>query len=156
MAIYLGLKVLLPPYALVATAAGSLTLLGYILSRTSVLAIETEAGDRHIVAGSEGVLLRLCMMVDRVGRGITIEEARKGLEHIDAELPTFRSAEECYILLIDLLNHDKVNEDMLGSLENVKFQMNAKEGLLALRGAAVASSRSPLPCRPRRRPRPVS
>ena len=89
MAIYLGLKVLLPPYALVATAAGSLTLLGYILSRTSVLAIETEAGDRHIVAGSEGVLLRLCMMVDRVGRGITIEEARKGLEHIDAELPTF-------------------------------------------------------------------
>ena len=89
MAIYLGLKVLLPPYALVATATGSLTLLGYLLSRTSVLAIETEAGDRHIVAGSEGVLLRLCMMVDRVGRGISIEEARKGLEHIDAELPTF-------------------------------------------------------------------
>ncbi|MEC7706331.1 MAG: hypothetical protein VX723_00035 [Candidatus Thermoplasmatota archaeon] len=89
MAIYLGLKVLLPPYALVATTAGSLTLLGYLLSRTSVLAIETEAGDRHIVAGSEGVLLRLCMMVDRVGRGISIEEARKGLEHIDAELPTF-------------------------------------------------------------------
>ncbi len=89
MAIYLGLKVLLAPYALVATAAGSLTLLGYVLSRTSVLAIETEAGDRHIVAGSEGVLLRLCMMVDRVGRGSTIEEARVGLEHIDAELPPF-------------------------------------------------------------------
>ena len=89
MAIYLGLKVLLPPFALVATAAGSLTMLGYVLSRTSVLAIETEAGDRHIIAGSEGVLLRLCMMVDRVGRGSTIEEARVGLEHIDAELPTF-------------------------------------------------------------------
>ena len=89
MAIYLGLKVLLAPYAMVATAAGSLTLLGYVLSRTSVLAIETEAGDRHIVAGSEGVLLRLCMMVDRVGRGSTIEEARVGLEHIDAELPPF-------------------------------------------------------------------
>jgi len=89
MAIYLGLKILLPPYALVATATGSLTLLGYVLSRTSVLSIETEAGDRHIVAGSEGVLLKLCMMVDRVGRGISIEEARKGLEHIDVELPTF-------------------------------------------------------------------
>jgi len=89
MAIYLGLKVLLPPYALVATAAGSLTLLGYVLSRTSVLAIETEAGDRHIIAGSEGVLLKLCMMVDRVGRGSTIEEARIGLEHIDVELPSF-------------------------------------------------------------------
>ena len=89
MSIYLGLKVLLAPYALVATAAGSLTLLGYVLSRTSVLAIETEAGDRHIVAGSEGVLLKLCMMVDRVGRGSSIEEARKGLEHIDAELHPF-------------------------------------------------------------------
>ena len=89
MAIYLGLKVLLPPYALVATAAGSLTLLGYVLSRTSVLAIETEAGDRHIIAGSEGVLLKLCMMVDRVGRGSTIDEARIGLEHIDIELPSF-------------------------------------------------------------------
>ena len=32
MAIYLGLKVLLPPFALVATAAGSLTMLGYVLS----------------------------------------------------------------------------------------------------------------------------
>ena len=89
MSIYLGLKVLLAPYALVATAAGSLTLLGYVLSRTSVLAIETEAGDRHIVAGSEGVLLKLCMMVDRVGRGSSIEEARKGLEHIDPELHPF-------------------------------------------------------------------
>jgi len=89
MAIYLGLKVLMPPYALVSTAGGSLTLLGYLLSRTSVLSIETEAGDRHMVAGSEGVLLKLCMMVDRVGRGISIEEARKGLEHIDVELPTF-------------------------------------------------------------------
>ena len=59
------------------------------MSRTSVLAIETEAGDRHIVAGSEGVLLKLCMMVDRVGRGSSIEEARKGLEHIDPELHPF-------------------------------------------------------------------
>ena len=53
------------------------------------MAIETEAGDRHIIAGSEGVLLKLCMMVDRVGRGSTIDEARIGLEHIDIELPSF-------------------------------------------------------------------
>ena len=89
LAIYLGMNVLMPPYAMVATAGGSLTLLGYVLSRTSVLAIETEAGDRHIVSGSEGILLRLCLMVDRVRHGSTIDEARKGLEHIDAELPTY-------------------------------------------------------------------
>ena len=80
---------MLPPYAMVVTAAGALTLLGYLVSRTSVLAIETEAGDRHIVSGSEGVLLRLCLMVDRVRHGNSIEEARRGLEHIDAELPSY-------------------------------------------------------------------
>ena len=79
----------MPPYAMVAMAGGSLTLLGYVLSRTSVLAVETEAGDRHIISGSEGVLLRLCLMVDRVRHGSTIEEARMGLEHIDAELPAY-------------------------------------------------------------------
>ncbi len=89
LAIYLGMNILMPPYAMVATAGGSLTLLGYVLSRTSVLAIETEAGDRHIVSGSEGILLRLCLMVDRVRHGSTIDEARKGLEHIDAELPAY-------------------------------------------------------------------
>ena len=89
LAIYLGVSVMLPPYAMVSTAAGALTLLGYLVSRTSVLAIETEAGDRHIVSGSEGVLLRLCLMVDRVRHGDSIEEARMGLEHIDAELPSY-------------------------------------------------------------------
>ena len=89
LAIYLGASVLMPPYAMVAMAGGSLTLLGYVLSRTSVLAVETEAGDRHIISGSEGVLLRLCLMVDRVRHGSTIEEARMGLEHIDAELPAY-------------------------------------------------------------------
>ena len=95
LAIYLGMSVLLMPYSLVATVGGSLTLLGYVLSRTSVLAIETEAGDRHIVSGSEGILLRLCLMVDRVRHGSSIDEARRGLEHIDAELsnyPAFRDA----------------------------------------------------------------
>ena len=89
LAIYLGTSVLMSPYAMVAMAGGSLTLLGYVLSRTSVLAVETEAGDRHIISGSEGVLLRLCLMVDRVRHGSTIEEARMGLEHIDAELPAY-------------------------------------------------------------------
>ena len=89
LAIYLGTSVLMPPDAMVAMAGGSLTLLGYVLSRTSVLAVETEAGDRHIISGSEGVLLRLCLMVDRVRHGSTIEEARMGLEHIDAELPAY-------------------------------------------------------------------
>jgi hypothetical protein len=89
LAIYLGASVLMPPYAMVAMVGGSLTLLGYVLSRTSVLAVETEAGDRHIISGSEGVLLRLCLMVDRVRHGSTIEEARMGLEHIDAELPAY-------------------------------------------------------------------
>ena len=89
LAIYLGMSVLMPPYAMVAMAGGSLTLLGYVLSRISVLAIETEAGDRHIISGSEGILLRLCLMVDRVRHGSSIDEARKGLEHIDAELPTY-------------------------------------------------------------------
>ena len=89
LAIYLGVSVMLPPYAMVSTAAGALTLLGYLVSRTSVLAIETEAGDRHIVSGSEGVLLRLCLMVDRIRHGCSMEEARMGLEHIDAELPSY-------------------------------------------------------------------
>ena len=146
MAIYLGLKVLLPPYALVATAAGSLTLLGYVLSRTSVLAIETEAGDRHIIAGTEGVLLKLCMMVDRVGRGSTIEEARTGLEHIDVELPSYPALRDAMGEVLDpkgLLEAPEIQE--VGPVEEPLLAVSSESESSPLAGFLSVDEPEPMP-----------
>jgi len=47
-------------------------------------------------------------------RTVCVSEYAPGIEllYSDTELPTFRSAEECYVLLNDLLNHDKEREEI--------------------------------------------
>ena len=45
--------------------------------------IEDDDKSRHMIGGREGSLMRLCLMTDRLRRGLTVEEARAGLEEIE-------------------------------------------------------------------------
>jgi hypothetical protein len=97
--IYLGITTIVSPWQWLAIGTGAFVVTLNFLSRYSILAIETSSGDRHLVSGDEGNLLKLCMMVDRVRHGSTIEEALVGLESLETELPTFPALRDAKGLL---------------------------------------------------------
>jgi hypothetical protein len=89
ISIYLGITTIFAPMSWVAVGLGISVIIANIVSRYSILAIETGSGDRHLVSGSEANLLKLCLIVDRVRHGSDIQEALLGLENLESELPTF-------------------------------------------------------------------
>ena len=91
IAIYLGITTIVAPMSWLAVGAGASVILANVVSRYSILAIETGSGDRHLVSGSESNLLKLCLIVDRVRHGSGMEEALLGLENLDSEVPVFPS-----------------------------------------------------------------
>ena len=97
--IYLGITTIVSPWQWLAIGTGVFVITLNFLSRYSILAIETSSEDRHLVSGDEGNLLKLCMMVDRVRHGSTIEEALVGLESLETELPTFPAMRDAKGLL---------------------------------------------------------
>ena len=91
IAIYLGITTIVAPISWLAVGTGASIILANVVSRYSILAIETGSGDRHLVSGSESNLLKLCLIVDRVRHGSPIEEALLGLENLESEVPVFAS-----------------------------------------------------------------
>ena len=91
IAIYLGITTIVAPISWLAVGTGASIILANVVSRYSILAIETGSGDRHLVSGSESNLLKLCLIVDRVRHGSPIEEALLGLENLESEVPVFPS-----------------------------------------------------------------
>jgi hypothetical protein len=89
ISIYLGITTIFAPMSWLAVGLGTTVIIANIVSRYSILAIETGSGDRHLVSGSEANLLKLCLIVDRVRHGSDIQEALLGLENLESELPTF-------------------------------------------------------------------
>jgi len=89
VAIYLGFTTIVSPINWLAVALGASIIISNIVSRYAILAIETGSGDRHLVSGSEGDLLKLCLIVDRVRHGSNMDEAMLGLENLETEIPTF-------------------------------------------------------------------
>ncbi len=89
ISIYLGITTIFAPMSWLAVGLGASVIIANIISRYSILAIETGAGDRHLVSGSEANLLKLCLIVDRVRHGSDMQEALLGLENLESELPTF-------------------------------------------------------------------
>ncbi|MFQ3321376.1 MAG: hypothetical protein ACI9O1_000458 [Candidatus Thalassarchaeaceae archaeon] len=85
----LGITAMTLPYGLIPIILGILAILFHVYSRYSILAIETFSGDRHLISGSEGTLLRLTIMISRLGQGNDIEQARIGLENLDNEVPSY-------------------------------------------------------------------
>ena len=91
IAIYLGITTIVAPMSWLAVGTGASIIFANVVSRYSILAIETGSGDRHLVSGSESNLLKLCLIVDRVRHGSPIEEALIGLESLESEVPVFPS-----------------------------------------------------------------
>ena len=89
MGIIIGYFVLIPPLGWIISSAGLILALSHLRLRRSVLVIEDNSGSRHMVGGREGSLMRLCLITDRLRRGESIDEARKGLEKIEDEMPIF-------------------------------------------------------------------
>ena len=89
IAIYLGITTIVTPISWLAIGTGAVIILANVVSRYSILAIETGSGDRHLISGSESDLLRLCLIIDRVRHGSPIEEALIGLENLESEIPVF-------------------------------------------------------------------
>ncbi len=85
LGVWVGATIVTPPLGWGIAGVGALSALGYLTLKTPVLAIETNAGDKHLVSGSQSELLRLCMMVDRVMHGSSIEEAKAGLKALEEE-----------------------------------------------------------------------
>ena len=91
IAIYLGITTIVAPISWLAVGTGASIILANVVSRYSILAIETGSGDRHLISGNESSLLKLCLIVDRVRHGSPIEEALLGLENLESEVPVFPS-----------------------------------------------------------------
>ena len=89
ISIYLGITTISSPMNWLAIGLGSSAIVSNIVSRYSILAIETGSGDRHLISGSESNLLKLCLIVDRLRHGCDMQEAVLGLENLDSEIPTF-------------------------------------------------------------------
>ena len=89
ISIYLGITTIFSPMNWLAIGLGATIIISNIVSRYSILAVETSSGDRHLVSGNESNLLKLCLIVDRVRHGSDMQEAVLGLENLDSEVPTF-------------------------------------------------------------------
>ena len=83
--VWVGATIITPPIGWAVAATGALSVFGYLKLKNPVLSIETNAGDKYLVNGTQSELLRLCMMVDRVMHGCTIEEAKAGLQELEEE-----------------------------------------------------------------------
>jgi len=83
--VWVGATIITPPIGWAVAATGALSVFGYVKLKNPVLSIETNAGDKYLVTGTQSELLRLCMMVDRVMHGCTIEEAKAGLQELEEE-----------------------------------------------------------------------
>ena len=83
--VWVGATIITPPIGWAVAATGALSVFGYLKLKTPVLSIETNAGDKYLVNGTQSELLRLCMMVDRVMHGCSIEEAKAGLQELEEE-----------------------------------------------------------------------
>ena len=88
VAMGLGYSVLLPPVGWAVSVAGGISIMSYLSLRKSTLVVEN-GNERHMISGSDGALMRLCLMVDRVRSGDSVIDARIGLEDIETELPIF-------------------------------------------------------------------
>ena len=90
-----GARVLHGMVQLYAFGLGAFALLIWVLGRRPALSIDTRQGDRHIVYGRDHKLQRLYIMLDRMADGITLDQARLGLDElIEPNYPTIGRIED--------------------------------------------------------------
>ncbi len=90
-----GARVLDGRVQLYAYGLGAFALLIWVLGRRPALSIDTRQGDRHILYGRDHKLQRLYIMLDRMADGVTLDQARLGLDElIEPNYPTIGRIED--------------------------------------------------------------
>jgi len=94
--IWVSWRVLIGHAQLALGLLGVLLSSSWVITRRPTLTIDTEAGDCHVVFGNDSNLMRLCILVQRMKEGFSLEDARKGLEilHRDTDFPRMTSITE--------------------------------------------------------------
>jgi len=133
---WVGLQVLSPPIGWVVSAIGLAAVTLYLTMKTPVLSIETNGGEKHLVTGSQSELLRLCMMVDRVMHGSTIEDAKKGLKILEEEIRQHQMSLEPKALL------SAPETNLTPEINQVETSVNELSS--ALTPVSIAPSASPI------------
>ncbi|MDG1555318.1 MAG: hypothetical protein P8R00_03630 [Candidatus Poseidoniaceae archaeon] len=91
--IYMAQRILIPnTLQMVAAAFGVVFILGWLGTRKPTLTLDTEAGDCHTITGNDASLMRLATLLKRLESGMSLEDARIGLDILDRDTEFPRTA----------------------------------------------------------------
>ncbi|CAI8320501.1 MAG: hypothetical protein CMA41_00255 [Euryarchaeota archaeon] len=88
--LYASWRVITPPdMRLLGLAIGISMISGWVLTKRPTLTLDTELGDCHVLHAIDSRLLKLSTMIQRMNDGLTLEEARLGVDLLneDTEFP---------------------------------------------------------------------
>tara|TARA_Y100000766_G_C18917448_1_gene613420 strand:- start:11491 stop:13164 length:1674 start_codon:yes stop_codon:yes gene_type:complete len=88
--IYVAKRILIPDQMqIMAAVLGFAMILGWLGTRKPTLTLDTEVGDCHTITGNDASLMRLATLLKRLESGMTLEDARIGLDILerDTEFP---------------------------------------------------------------------
>ena len=77
-------------------ATGIVLSSAHFITRRPTVTLDTNAGDCHAIFGADSSLIRLCVMVQRIQDGMTLDEARASANRMisDSEYPRARELED--------------------------------------------------------------
>ena len=91
--LYIAQRILIPNTLQMVTAAfGVAFILGWLGTRKPTLTLDTEAGDCHTITGNDASLMRLATLLKRLESGMSLEDARIGLDILDRDTEFPRTA----------------------------------------------------------------
>ena len=73
-------------------AAGGTILLAWIIGRKPVLTIDTQNGDSHSLFGFDITLLKIRIIIERIQDGMSLNDAKEGLEELERKEPIYPTA----------------------------------------------------------------
>ena len=88
--LYASWRVISPPnLRLAGLGLGIAMISGWVLTKRPTLTLDTELGDCHVLHAIDSRLLKLSTMIQRMNDGLTLEEARLGVDLLneDTEFP---------------------------------------------------------------------
>lgn len=93
--IYAAWRIFVGQIAIALLSFGIGTMVVFIIGRRPTLTLDTESGDCHTVYGNDASLMRLSYLAKRIKDGVSLEEARNGLELLEreADYPTISPLE---------------------------------------------------------------
>jgi len=91
--VHIGLRILIQDtLQMLTTVCGVMLILGWLGTRKPTLTLDTEAGDCHTITGNDASLMRLATLLKRLESGMSLEDARIGLDILDRDTEYPRTA----------------------------------------------------------------